>query len=188
MDVLNIFIFTIEEKVNKELRLKLGLGYHCLMKYINSITQTPYLFFYVQGAMKTPIQVQDDINAVIKDILYSYEPEDFDSIIQNYLDYFNILKNENTFSSRVNAFIKDDKVKDDKTFEFNINKAEVTFRQIAEVMKSYFENPIRIGVFEYANYIDKDFIESEIQERKNEVYLFNKNLNVNYTHDINYFR
>ena len=188
MDLLNIFIFSIEEKVNKELRLKLGLGYHCLMKYINSITQTPYLFFYVQGAMKTPIQVQDDINAVIKDILYSYEPEDFDSIIQNYLDYFNILKNENTFSSRVNAFIKDDKEKDNKTFDFNINNAEVTFRQIAEIMKTYFENPIRIGVFEYANYIDKDFIESEIKERKNEVYLFNKNLTVNYTHDINYFR
>ena len=55
-------------------------------------------------------------------------------------------------------------------------------------MKTYFENPTRIGIFEYPNYIDKEDIEKEIEGKKGETYLFNKNISVNYTYDINYFR
>ncbi len=55
-------------------------------------------------------------------------------------------------------------------------------------MKAYFVNPSRIGIFEYANYIEKDFIAKEFEEKNGEDYLLNKNISVNYTYDINYFR
>ena len=188
IDVLNIFLFSITEKIITDLRTKKGLGYHCLVKLKTSVNQTNYLVFYVQGAMKTPIQVQEDINEVLLDILYLWEPENFNLIVNNYIEYFTILRNSNTFSKRVEAFITDNNLKENNEYDLNLDFTDTTFRDIANIMKTYFENPTRIGIFEYPNYIDKEDIEKEIEGKKGETYLFNKNISVNYTYDINYFR
>ena len=188
IDVLNIFLFSITEKIITDLRTKKGLGYHCLVKHKTSVNQTIYLVFYVQGAMKTPIQVQEDINEVLLDILYLWEPENFNLIVKNYIEYFTILRNSNTFSKRVEVFITDNNLKENNEYDLNLDFTDTTFRDIANIMKTYFENPTRIGIFEYPNYIDKEDIEKEIEGKKGETYLFNKNISVNYTYDINYFR
>ena len=184
-DVLYIFSLSIIEKIYTELRTKRGLGYHCLLGQVESIGKTLYLFFYVQGAMKTPIQIQDDLNIVLNEIFTTWEPENFDSIFNNYMNYYKITRAENTFSKRVKTFIDDNNIRENDFSNFN---AQTNFRQIADIMKKEFENPIRIGIFEYSNYIDKNFIDKEIEERKDELYFFNKNIRVNYTYDINYLR
>ena len=188
IDILNIFLSSIAEKIITDLRTKKGLGYHCLVKFQTSINQTNYFVFYVQGAMKTPIQVQYDIEEVLMDILYIWEPDNFNSIVKNYIDYFTILRNSNTFSKRVEAFISGNNLKENKKYDIYVDLTDTSFRDIANIMKAYFVNPSRIGIFEYANYIEKDFIAKEFEEKNGEDYLLNKNISVNYTYDINYFR
>ena len=189
LDVLNIFYFSISEKIYTELRTKRGYGYRCLSKSVNSIGNTLYLYFYVLGAMKTPIQIQDDINTILNEIFTTWEPDDFDSIVKNYLNYYKLIRSENPFSKRVKAFIQDNQVQENKSIDYlDVINDGMTFREIADIMKKAFEHPVRIGIFEYANYIEKDFIENEIKNRTNEKYYFNENLTVNYTFEINYFR
>ena len=189
LDVLNIFYFSISEKIYTELRTKRGYGYRCLSKSVTSIGNTLYLYFYVLGAMKTPIQIQDDINTILNEIFTTWEPDDFDSIVKNYLNYYKLIRSENPFSKRVKAFIQDNQVQENKSIDYlDVINDGMTFREIADIMKKAFEYPVRIGIFEYANYIEKDFIENEIKNRTNEKYYFNENLTVNYTFEINYFR
>jgi hypothetical protein len=189
LDVLNIFYFSISEKIYTELRTKRGYGYRCLSNSVNSIGNTLYLYFYVLGAMKTPIQIQDDINTILNEIFTTWEPDDFDSIVKNYLNYYKLIRSENPFSKRVKAFIQDNQVQENKSKDYlDVINDGMTFREIADIMKKAFEHPVRIGIFEYANYIEKDFIDNEIKNRTNEKYYFNENLTVNYTFEINYFR
>ena len=173
------------EKIITELRTNRALGYHCLPQYKRSIAGSLYLSFYVKGSMKTPIQIQDDINLVLNEILNSWEPEDFKSIYDGFFNYYSSENNKNTFSKRVNAFIGG--IKGENIKDMNKND-EVTFKQIVQIVKTIFESPIRIGIFEYANYIDGEFIKKEIEERNEEVYFFNNSLKVNYTQNINFFQ
>ena len=185
LSLVDIFLYSIEEKIFTELRTNRALGYHCLPQYKRSIAGSLYLSFYVKGSMKTPIQIQDDINLVLNEILNSWEPEDFKSIYDGFFNYYSSENNKNTFSKRVNAFIGG--IKGENIKDMNI-KDEVTFKQIVQIVKTIFESPIRIGIFEYANYIDGEFIKKEIKERNEEVYFFNNSLKVNYTQNINFFQ
>ena len=185
LSLVDIFLYSIEEKIFTELRTNRALGYHCLPQYKRSIAGSLYLSFYVKGSMKTPIQIQDDINLVLNEILNSWEPEDFKSIYDGFFNYYSSENNKNTFSKRVNAFIGG--IKGENIKDMNKND-EVTFKQIVQIVKTIFESPIRIGIFEYANYIDGEFIKKEIKERNEEVYFFNNSLKVNYTQNINFFQ
>ena len=185
LSLVDIFLYSIMEKIFTELRTNRALGYHCFPQYKRSIAGSLYLSFYVKGSMKTPIQIQDDINLVLNEILNSWEPEDFKSIYDGYYNYYLSENNKNTFSKRVNAFIGG--IKGENIKNMNIND-EFTFKQIVQIVKTIFESPIRIGIFEYANYIDGEFIKKEIEERNEEVYFFNNSLKVNYTQNINFFQ
>ena len=54
------------------------------------------------------------------------------------------------------------------------------FKEAVDAIRIIFENPIRIGIFEYANYIDSNFIDQEIKNRKDESYFLNRDIIVEY--------
>ena len=182
----NLFIYSVIEKIFTELRTKRGLGYHALIEYVTVSSSNIYLFFFVQGPMKTPIDVQDEIQSVLYEILNNWDCEDFDKIKNNYIDYIQLLQSTNTFSKRVKEFITDTNNINNNNLDNNYIIPD-NYKEVVDCIRNIFENPIRIGIFEYANYIDSEFINKEIENRKNETYFLNKDIKVVYTTDINYF-
>ena len=172
----DLFFYCIKEKFMTELRSR-GLGYHCFLEYKYISSEHKYLIFYVQGAMKTPIEVQDDIQEVLYDIIKNWDCVNFDKIKNNYFEYNQYFETLNTFNRRVDNFISDKKT---NIIDINQDTIPKNFREVVDTIRIIFENPIRIGIFEYANYIDSNFIEQEIENRKNETYFLNKEILVEY--------
>ena len=181
---LNLFLSSIVEKINTELRTKKGLGYHCLCKTITSFNNH-YLAFYARGPMRTPLDMQDDIQSVIYDILYNWDNEEFNDIKKDYFDMIADYQDINTYNKRVQKFISDNNNENEIKLNQNIPK---DYKEAVEHTRNLFINPVRIGIMQYANYIDEEYINQEIEKRKNEKYFLNENINVVYTRDINYFK
>ena len=150
-----------------------------------SILQDQYIYFYLQGPMKTPIEIKDEIENVIKEIFSGWNCEDFGSIKKDYIELVEYLQNKNTFSKRVSIMIKNKVENKDK---FNIVIIPSNFTEVIEGVRNIFQNPIRYGIFQYANYIDDKYSEEEIEKRKDEIYFLNKTIKVEYTHNISYLR
>ena len=62
------------------------------------------------------------------------------------------------------------------------------YKEIVDAIRYLFDYPIRIGILQYSNRIDENFINEEIEKRKNELYFLNNSLKVEYTKNISYFR
>ena len=181
----NIFLNLIIEKISYEIRNKRALGYHALALYKSSILKNEYIYFFVQGPMKTPIEIKDIIENIIKEIFNGWNSEDFDSIKKSYMDNVDYLLNVNTFNKRVTNMIINNNENKNK-IDWKIIPSN--FNEVIEAVKNVFENPIRFGIFEYANYIDSNYIQEEIKYRENEFYFLNSSIKVEYTTDINYLR
>ena len=180
----NLFVYLITEKIFTELRSKKGLCYHSLVNFKISTIKNKYLYIFVEGAMKTPIQIQYDIQSVISDILTNWKPDNFEEVKRIYKDRLELFNAKNTFEKRVNKFISELKNKGNDLMD----EYPKDFNEVIKGIKNIFLYPIRIGIFEYANYIDSDFIKQEIKSRENEKYFLNQNISVIYTQDINYFK
>lgn len=183
----DIFYHIIKEKIIRELRSKKGLGYYAYSNLVVTASQERYFYIYLEGPMKTPIEIQDEIHSVLNEILNNWNCENFEEIKNSYLNYIKLSYNENTFSKRVNEFISDVKNKNFNFTDFQ-NLLPNNCNEMINGVRNIFENPIRIGIFEYAHYFNSTYINQEIENRKDELYFLNKNITVKYTKDINYFK
>ena len=133
--------------------------------------------------MKTPIDMQDDINCVIDEILNNWTCEDFDTVLKDYLEYIEKLKKIDTFSKRVDEFVKLNK--------YNNMKNDIIpkdYKEIVDAIRYLFDYLIRIGILQYSNLIDENFIDKEIENRKDELYFLNNSIKVEYTKNISHFK
>ena len=177
----NVFLFSIIEKIFTELRSKKGLCYHSFVDFKVSTIQNKYLYIYLVGAMKTPIQIQDDIQSVLSDILTNWKSDNFEEIKKIYKNRIELAKEKSTFNIRVNKFISEIKEINENKNNYINEESPKDYDEVINGVKNIFINPIRIGIFEYTNDIDSNIINQEIENRGEEKYFLNPNISVIYS-------
>jgi hypothetical protein len=177
----NVFLLSIIEKIFTELRSKKGLCYHSFVDFKVSTIQNKYLYIYLVGAMKTPIQIQDDIQSVLSDILTNWKSDNFEEIKKIYKNRIELAKEKSTFNIRVNKFISEIKDINENKNNYINEESPKDYDEVINGVKNIFINPIRIGIFEYTNDIDSNIINQEIENRGEEKYFLNPNISVIYS-------
>ena len=176
----------------EKLRTERQLGYIVANRLIHINKEKIYYEIFVQGTKKLPDEVELDINEIVKETTEINCENKFKELKNAVL--YDIKVNDDQLKLRTNYFwneiIFNKYLFNKKQIQFEIMKDIKNYKEVAKFIKyNFIENPIRIGIFNYAN-------KYEISEVKKRINNINKNKNfygsnnknkIVYTDNINYF-